>query len=70
MGSTSSNGDYELSTGAATYFTLNLDGQEIATGTISVEPASTLAVTPEPSSIALLGTGMLGVAGVVRKRFA
>ena len=30
-------------------------------------PAS---VTPEPSSIALLGTGMLGVAGVVRKRFA
>lgn len=27
------------------------------------------AVTPEPSSIALLGTGILGIAGVVRKRF-
>ena len=32
-------------------------------------PPST-AVTPEPSSIALLGTGLLSVAGVLRKRFA
>ena len=27
-------------------------------------------VTPEPSSIALLGTGLLGTLGVMRKRFA
>ena len=32
--------------------------------------AAPVAATPEPSSIALLSTGLLGVAGVVRKRFA
>lgn len=35
-----------------------------------VVPTSPSSVTPEPSSFALLGTGMLGVVGMLRKRFA
>lgn len=36
----------------------------------SLTPLASTTVTPEPSSIALLGTGMLGIAGLVRKRIA
>ncbi len=39
-------------------------------GTPSVLEVSATSVTPEPSSIALLGTGLLGVAGTLRKRMA
>ena len=38
-----------------------------STTTTSTAPTS---VTPEPSSILLLGTGLLGIAGVLKQRYA
>lgn len=40
-------------------------GDSYTSGTLSTSP---IAATPEPSGIALLGTGILGLAGLLRKR--
>ena len=45
-------------------------GSELALGSVSTTSSTPAAATPEPSSVLLLGTGLLSIAiGLLRKRF-
>ena len=55
-----------LADGATTFFSLESAPDSIVLST----PPVVTGTTPEPSSLVLLSSGMLGVAGVLRRKFA
>lgn len=74
-GTDSGSGDLSFFEGAGLQaLNLNFDGSGIvnATGSLmyNYTPAGPVSTTPEPSSFALLGSGVLGIAGVMRRKFA